>query len=108
MTKKSVCGVTADYCTRIKPQCIPGPSADISKQSFAVSIVSSLYQKSCKLHFTETDRKKSVLTSDLSCGKGGLNTERLDETSGGCAGLVMLYARFISLGVESSVPQVYH
>lgn len=59
--------------------------------------------------FTETDRKQSVLLSDLRWGKGGLNTERLEETSGKWADLMMLYVRLISLGggVRGSVPWVY-
>lgn len=38
-----------------------------------------------------------MLISDLRCGKGGLNTERLGETSGGWVGLRRLYTRFVIL-----------
>lgn len=61
--------------------CFKSPGTHQGK-SFAVGIVPSLYQKSCQLCFTETDRRRSMLISDCRREEGGLNTKQLEETSG--------------------------
>lgn len=51
----------------------------------AVGVASSLHQEACKLRFAGTDRRQSVLISDLRGGKkkAGLNTEGLKGAAAG-------------------------
>lgn len=70
----------------------------------AVGVASSLHQEACKLCFAETDRRQSVLISDLQGGKkGGLNTEGLKGAAAGWEASMELRSRSVFLLVEGSV-----
>lgn len=68
----------------------------------AVGVASSLHQEACKLCSAETDRRQSVLISDLPGGKkkGGLNTEGLKGAAAGWEAVVELCSRSVSVLVE--------